>query len=141
MSATHRGVGCEFCSSKSQLSVRESWMRLGHDLRCVLLLQTDRVLDPFLASASSLPSDATQTDGRLAARGAAPYMPQQRGATQDMGTDGLPEGMEDFDYQVCSKISASQCCACLEVVCFSRCNIDSRQESVSESAVGCECHA
>ena len=75
-------------------------MRMRHNLYCVLLMQTDRVLDPFLAPSPSLPSDATQTEGRPAARGLVPYMPQQRAATQDMGTDGFPDGMEDFDYQV-----------------------------------------
>ncbi len=91
-----------FASIKLQCPVRKAQIRLRQNLCCVLCMQTDQVLDPFLTPSPSLPSDATQTEGRPAARGAAPYMPQQRTATQDMGTDGLPDGMEDFDYQVCS---------------------------------------
>ena len=90
-----------------QQSLQKSRIRVSQKSWWLLLTQTDRVLDPFLAPSPSLPSDATQTEGRLAARGLASYVPQQRAATQDMGTDGVPDGMEDFDYQVCAQLCVS----------------------------------
>ena len=67
--------------------------------------QTDQVLDPFLAPTSQ-PSDETQTD-RPPGKAPAPYVPLQRAATEDVGTDGIPDGIDDFDYKV--RAQASTC--------------------------------